>query len=312
MCGISVARCRPARSAASAGASVRMSLTTTSKRSRSISGSSASAASAAVGLLWPLRGLRRKRRVLLGGGEADPKRLDRLAPALPRLDQHVIPALAWSARASPIAGNAWPASPNAATITLQDRFPEPFADLTLAVISPTIVHVRRHTGDPARRLRGAVDRFRAGRRRRCCAASTPTGSSSAPTSTPNPAASARCSPLTETAAAPTSPSSPAPGTPTRTRAGRAAPPAARSASCAPCSSRASNRDTSLDHLSIAELAAQIRAERRQRAGHVEVPAPVTVPETDRRADPGPSPRAEERPAHGDRARAQPHLAQRAR
>jgi hypothetical protein len=39
-----------------------------------------------------------------------------------------------------------------------------------------------------------------------------------------------------------------------------------------------NTDTSLDQFSIAELAAQIRSERRQRAGHVEVPAPLTVPE----------------------------------
>jgi hypothetical protein len=39
-----------------------------------------------------------------------------------------------------------------------------------------------------------------------------------------------------------------------------------------------NEDTSLDHLSIAELAAQIRSERRQRAGHVEVAEPLTVPE----------------------------------
>jgi hypothetical protein len=35
-------------------------------------------------------------------------------------------------------------------------------------------------------------------------------------------------------------------------------------------------DTSLDHVSISELAAQIRAERRQRAGHVE-PAPALAP-----------------------------------
>jgi hypothetical protein len=35
-------------------------------------------------------------------------------------------------------------------------------------------------------------------------------------------------------------------------------------------------DTSFDHVSIAELAAQIRAERRQRAGHVEVPATPAV------------------------------------
>ncbi len=35
-------------------------------------------------------------------------------------------------------------------------------------------------------------------------------------------------------------------------------------------------DTSLDHVSIAELAAQIRAERRQRAGHVEPGAPTVV------------------------------------
>jgi hypothetical protein len=37
-------------------------------------------------------------------------------------------------------------------------------------------------------------------------------------------------------------------------------------------------DTSIDHISITELANQIRAERRQRAGHVEVPAPLAVPE----------------------------------
>ncbi len=36
-------------------------------------------------------------------------------------------------------------------------------------------------------------------------------------------------------------------------------------------------DTSLDHMSIAELAAQIRAERRQRAGHIE-PSPIVPPE----------------------------------
>ncbi len=35
-------------------------------------------------------------------------------------------------------------------------------------------------------------------------------------------------------------------------------------------------DTSLDHVSIAELAAQIRSERRQRAGHIE-PAPAVTP-----------------------------------
>ena len=35
--------------------------------------------------------------------------------------------------------------------------------------------------------------------------------------------------------------------------------------------RSLDHDTSFDHLSIAELAAQIRAERRQRAGHVEIP-----------------------------------------
>ena len=40
--------------------------------------------------------------------------------------------------------------------------------------------------------------------------------------------------------------------------------------------RGLNVDTSLDHLSIAEIAAQIRAERRQRSGHVE-PVPEVVP-----------------------------------
>ncbi len=40
--------------------------------------------------------------------------------------------------------------------------------------------------------------------------------------------------------------------------------------------RSLDLDTSLDHLSIAEIAAQIRAERRQRAGHVE-PVPAIAP-----------------------------------
>ena len=37
-------------------------------------------------------------------------------------------------------------------------------------------------------------------------------------------------------------------------------------------------DTSLDHVSIAELAAQIRSERRQRAGHVEPVSEIAPPE----------------------------------
>ena len=43
-------------------------------------------------------------------------------------------------------------------------------------------------------------------------------------------------------------------------------------------------DTSLDRVPIATLAEQIRAERRQRAGHIEVtaPAPFDVPEPDAR------------------------------
>jgi len=43
-------------------------------------------------------------------------------------------------------------------------------------------------------------------------------------------------------------------------------------------------DTSLDRVPISELAEQLRAERRQRTGHVEVPAPtpVAVPEPDER------------------------------
>jgi hypothetical protein len=39
-----------------------------------------------------------------------------------------------------------------------------------------------------------------------------------------------------------------------------------------------NIDTSLDHLSIAEIAGQIRAERRQRPGHVEPVVPIAPPE----------------------------------
>src|SRR3954470_14453623 len=56
-----------------------------------------------------------------------------------------------------MAGKAWPASPKAANITLQDRVPVPLGDLTAESISPTILHVSRHSGDPARRLRIAVD-----------------------------------------------------------------------------------------------------------------------------------------------------------
>jgi len=43
-------------------------------------------------------------------------------------------------------------------------------------------------------------------------------------------------------------------------------------------------DTSLDRVPISELAEQIRSERRQRTGHVEVPSPrpVAVPEPDER------------------------------
>ena len=39
-------------------------------------------------------------------------------------------------------------------------------------------------------------------------------------------------------------------------------------------------DTSLDRVPISALAEQIRAERRQRAGHVEAPLPLAVPEPD--------------------------------
>ena len=42
--------------------------------------------------------------------------------------------------------------------------------------------------------------------------------------------------------------------------------------------RSLDLDTPLDQVPIAELAAQIRAERRQRAGHVEIPAAVAPPE----------------------------------
>jgi hypothetical protein len=42
--------------------------------------------------------------------------------------------------------------------------------------------------------------------------------------------------------------------------------------------RSLDLDTSLDHVPISELAAQIRAERRQRAGHVEVAPTIAPPE----------------------------------
>ena len=75
--------------------------------------------------------------------------------------------------------------------------------------------------------------------------------------------------------------------------------------------RSLDLDTSLDHVSIAELAAQIRAERRQRAGHVEPPAPSPRPSPPTRRSTSAAARRE-RPALGDRARAQPLLVHRAR
>ena len=62
-------------------------------------------------------------------------------------------------------------------------------------------------------------------------------------------------------------------------------------------------DTSLDRVPIATLAEQIRAERRQRAGHVEVSAPDRGgPRSRRELDPHPPPYPDERPAHRNRAR----------
>ena len=189
-----------------------------------------------------------------------------------------------SARASAIAGNACARrrrSAGARSDACKIRFPAPRRRFDRPAPSSTD-HSRDAPPLPRSRPPPAASPSSAcpgAPRRRCCAASTPTGSSSAPTSTPAPAASARCSPRTATAAAPTSPPSPAPGTSTPTprrprRATRREVATLRSLLEASL-----DLDTSLDQVSIAELAEQIRAERRQRAGHVEIPPPpIASPE----------------------------------
>ena len=69
-----------------------MSLTTACGRNSSSSGSSARAASAAC---WPVGRVRvggREHPVFLGGGEAEPRALDRGPPLLPGLDHHLVAA----------------------------------------------------------------------------------------------------------------------------------------------------------------------------------------------------------------------------
>ena len=93
-----------------------------------------------------------------------------------------------SARASAIAGNACPASPNAATRNLarphcNPRCARPPLARARAPRRAIPSPMRRRDRNPAERLRFAVEACRAAPGRRCCAASTPTRSSSAPTST---------------------------------------------------------------------------------------------------------------------------------
>ena len=112
--GTSVAVRNPAFSAARAGAIVRMSLTTTSGRNSSISGTRASAASAAdVCSSEPGAG---GGKVLYSSAAVNPRPSPSTAS---RQRSQVSTSASWprrrSARARAMAGNAWPASPKAAT-----------------------------------------------------------------------------------------------------------------------------------------------------------------------------------------------------
>ena len=285
-----------------------MSVTTTSKRSDSSIGNSASAASAADGSVARVRRRRGKRLVLLRRGEP-------AAPS-PRPPRASAPRSRPRprCRAPPAPGPA--RSPETRAPDRRTRRPAP-CKIRFPLRRCVRLTGRRSPRRPLSRCdanpvtppaacASPSSACPAARRRRCCAASTPTGSSSAPTST---ASSGGICPMlaahrnggrTDVAAFArawdeyTNPRRPR-------RATRREVATLRS-----LLETSLDVDTSLDHVSIAELAAQIRAERRQRAGHVEPGAPTVVPpEPDDASINGPPPRPGTRPAGRHRARAAP-------
>jgi hypothetical protein len=163
---------------------------------------------------------------------------------------------------------------------LQDRVPEPFADLTAGTTSRTILDVRRPSGDPARRLRIAVDhlprqtkeamlRGIATNRIIVGAYVDPKSGGICPM-----LAAHRNGGRTDVAAF------------ARAWDEYTSPRRPRRATRREVTKLSSllevslGRDTSLERVSIAELAAQIRAERRQHAGHVESSPAIAPPEPD--------------------------------
>ncbi len=258
-----------------------MSLTTTSKRSASSIGSRASAASAAEGPVSEPGG---------GGGKVSyssaavkatpaPSTASRQCSQVSTVTRCPRPE---SARASAIAGNACPASPKAATRNLQDPFPDSRRALTTGPMWRTIVAMRRRSRDPARRLRLAVERLprrtkEAMLRGIDCnriivgAYVDPTSGGVCPM-----LAAHRNGGRTDVAAF-------ARAWDEYTDARRPRRASRREVSTLRSLLEASlDLDTSLDRVPIAILADQIRAERRQRAGHIELPAPepVSIPEPD--------------------------------
>ena len=177
---------------------------------------------------------------------AQPDPLDRLAPLIPGLDEHLVP----TRRPVPAPGRSPgrrgrdrrrrrpETAGHPGHRPLQDPFPRPVRDLTPGFTSRTIVpdapHLSRSDPPPANRGRAPPAPHQgsdAARNR------LPTGSSSAPAAHSSLGRrSARCSPRTETAAAPASPPSLAPGTSSPTPTARDALPGVRSARCVHCSS----------------------------------------------------------------------------
>jgi hypothetical protein len=150
--------------------------------------------------------------------------------------------------------------------------------LTLCHIWPTIVHVRRKSGDPARRLRIAIDRLP--RRTKEAMLRGIDTNRIIVGAYVDPRSGGVCPMLAaHRNGGRTDVATFARAWDEYTRARRPRRATRREVTKLRSLIEASlNLDTGTDQMSIAELASQIRAERRQRAGHVEVPAPMTVPE----------------------------------